>query len=98
MFWSSASDQGWGATVADHFAAGPWLEGEVLLSINRWELLAVERGLCGLQRFLQDQVVTVFSTTPQLCLTFVVVVGGRGGVFLLVLSEVAQRILHWAEL
>ena len=50
MFWSDASDQGWGAMVADHYVSGVWLEGEALLSINqRWRgLLAVERGLRGL--------------------------------------------------
>ena len=24
MFWSDASDQGWGATLADHFPSGLW--------------------------------------------------------------------------
>ena len=62
MFWSDASDQEWGATVADHFMSDVWLEGEALLSINQRELLAVERGLCC---WLQGCVVTVFcdSTT-----------------------------------
>ena len=40
MFWSDASNLGWGATVADQFASGVWLEGEVSLSINHRELLA----------------------------------------------------------
>ena len=31
MFWSDASNLGWGATVADQFASGVWLEGEVSL-------------------------------------------------------------------
>ena len=60
MFWSDASDQDWGATVTDQFVAGPWLEGEALLSNHR-ELLAMERGLCELRRFLLGQVVAVFS-------------------------------------
>ena len=30
MFWSDASDQGWGATVAGQFASGLWLQGEEL--------------------------------------------------------------------
>ena len=34
MFWSDASNLGWGATVEDQFASGVWLEGEVSLSIQ----------------------------------------------------------------
>ena len=37
-----------GATVADQFASGVWLEGEASLSINHRELLAIERGLRAL--------------------------------------------------
>ena len=50
MFWSDASDQGWGTMVADQFASGLWLEGEDLFSVNHRELLAVERGLFQLER------------------------------------------------
>ena len=41
MFWSDASDQGWGATVSGQFASGFWLEGEALLLVNHRVLLAV---------------------------------------------------------
>ena len=60
MFWSDASDQGWGAAVADQLASSTWLEGEDLLSINHRELLAVERGLYQLRRCLRGHVVMVF--------------------------------------
>ena len=61
MIWSDASDQGWGAAVADQLASGLWLEGEELLSLNHRELLAVGRGLSQLRRFLRGHVVEVFS-------------------------------------
>ena len=63
MFWSDASNLGWGTMVADQFASGIWLEGEVSLSINQRELLAVERGLRALCTCLEGRVVAVFSTT-----------------------------------
>ena len=34
MFWSDTSNLGWGATVADQFASGVWLEGEASLSLS----------------------------------------------------------------
>ena len=65
MFWSDASDQGWGATVADQFASGLWLEGEeffffFFFFINHRELLAVERGLFQLRRCLKGRGSGVF--------------------------------------
>ena len=41
MFWSDASDQGWGATMSVHFHSGLWSDEEACISINVWELLAV---------------------------------------------------------
>ena len=61
MFWSDTSNLGWGATVADQFASGVWLEGEVSLTINQRELLAVERGLRALCACLEGRVVAFFS-------------------------------------
>ena len=61
MFWSDASNLGWGATVADQFASVVWLEGEVSLSINHRELLAVERGLRAPCACLEGRVVAVSS-------------------------------------
>ena len=34
MFWSDASDQGWGTAAVDQLESGLWLEDEELLSIN----------------------------------------------------------------
>ena len=93
MFWSDASDQGWGAAVADQLASGPWLEGEDLLSINHRELLAEERGLFQLRRFLRGHVVALFSDNT----TTVAYLRHQGGTLSLALNEVVQRILHWAE-
>ena len=93
MFWSDASNLGWGATVADQFASGVWLEGEVSLSINQRELLAVERGLRALCTCLEGRVVAVFSDNT----TAVAYLRRQGGTLSPALNAVAQRILHWAE-
>ena len=96
MFWSDASDQGWGAAVADQLASGLWLEGEDLLSINHRELLAVERGLFQLWRFLKGHVFAVFSDNT----TAVAYLRHQGGTLSPTPNEVAQRILRilrWVE-
>ena len=41
LFWSDASDQGWGAHLHDQFVASRWLSEERSLSINLQELLAI---------------------------------------------------------
>ena len=61
MFWSDASDQGWGANLSDAFVSGVWSAEEALLSINMRELLAVEKGLLAFRSLLQDSVVAVFT-------------------------------------
>ena len=79
--------------MADHVASGLWSEGEELLSINHWELLAVERGLSKLQGVLRGQVVVVFSDDT----TAVAYLRHQGGTLSPSLNEVAQWILRWAE-
>ena len=93
MFWSDASNLGWGATVEDRFASGVWLEGEVSLSINQHELLAVKRGLRALCTCLEGRVVAVFSDNT----TAVAYLRRQGGALSPALNAVAQRILRWAE-
>ena len=93
MFWSEASNLGWGATVADHIASGVWLEGEASLSINHCELLAVERGLRALRSYLKGRVVAVFSDNT----TVVAYPRRQGETLSPALNAVAQRILRWAE-
>ena len=93
MFWSDASNLGWGATVADQFVSGVWLEGEVSLSINHRELLAVERGLRALCACLEGRVVAVFSDNT----TTVAYLRRQEGTLSPALNSVAQRILQWAE-
>ena len=93
MFWSDASNHGWGATVADHFASGVWLEGEASLSINHRELLAVERGLRALCTLLEGRVVAVFSNNT----TAVAFLRRQGGTLSPALNTVAQHVLRWAE-
>ena len=60
MFWSDASDQGWGANIEDQVASGLWSEEEKILSINVRKLLAVERGLLSFLSLLQSCLVAVF--------------------------------------
>ena len=93
MFWFDASNHGWGATVADQFASGVWLEGEASLSINHLELLAVERGLRALCAVLEGQVVAVFSDNT----TAVTYLRRQGGTLSPALNAVAERVLRWAE-
>ena len=93
MFWSDASNLGWGATVEDQFASGVWLEGEASLSINQRELLAVEKGLRALCTCLEGRVVAVFSDNT----TAVAYLRRQGGTLSPALNAVAQRILRWAE-
>ena len=92
MLFSDASDQGWGAAVADQLASGFWLEGEELLSINHKDLLAVERGLSQFWKFLRGRVVAVFSDNT----TAVAYLRLQGGTLSPTLNEVAQRFLRWA--
>ena len=93
MFWSDALGQGWGATVADQFTAGLWLEGKSQLSVNHRELFAVQRGLYDFRDLLQGQVVAVFCDNT----TAVSYIRRQGGTYSLVLNSVAQEILRWAE-
>ena len=92
MFWSNASNLGWGATVADQFASGVWLEGEASFSINHCELLAIERGLRALCAPVEGRVVAVFSDNT----TAVAYLRRQGGTLSAALNAVAQRVLHWA--
>ena len=93
MFWSDASNLGWGVTIGDQFVSGVWLEGEASLSINQRELLAVERGLRALCYCLEGRVVAVFSDDT----TAVAYLRRQGGTLSPALNAVAQCILRWAE-
>ena len=93
MFWSGASDQGWGTTVGNQFAFGLWLEGEALLSVTHMELLVVQRGLSPFQKLLCRRVVAVFSDNT----TAVSYLRKLGGTFSPVLKGVSQQILLWEE-
>ena len=94
MFWSDASDQGWGATFSDRYVSGSWEEHESLLSINMRELLAVEKGLLSLRPFLQEGPIAVFCDNT----TAISYLRKQGGSLSASLNEVAQRVLRWCEL
>ena len=93
MFWSDASDQGWGATVADHCVSGVWLEDEDLLSISQRELSAMESGLRALCSCLQGHTVAVSCDNT----TAVAYLRRQGGTLAPAMNAVVQRILCWTE-
>ena len=93
MFWSDASDAGWGANLADRFVSGIWSAEEALLSINARELLAVEKGLLAFQDCLCGRVVAVFCDNT----TAVSYLRRQGGTHSPLLNSLAQRVLRWAE-
>ena len=61
MFWSDASDQGWGAHLGNHLISGHWSEEEAKSPINYRELLAIQKGLIFFQEKLCNQSVAVFA-------------------------------------
>ena len=63
----------------------------MLLSINHRELLAVERVLSQLRRFLRGLVVKVFSIDT----TAVAYLRHQGGILTPTFIELAQRIFRW---
>ena len=93
MFWSDASNQGWGATACDHVVSGRWESDEVDLSISVRELLAIEKGLHSFLPFLKGQSVAEFSDNT----TALSYLHHQGGTLSKQLNHVAQRLLHWAE-
>ncbi|XP_066956309.1 uncharacterized protein [Macrobrachium rosenbergii] len=93
LFWSDASDVGWGANLTNQFASGIWSSEESVLSINARELIAVERGLHFFQDLLKSRTVAVFSDNT----TAISYLRRGGGVRSVVLNDIAQRILRWTE-
>ena len=59
--WSDASDMGWGAHLGEDTASGLWSPGELAMSINARELLAIERALVFFAPRLQNSSVAVFA-------------------------------------
>ena len=60
LFWSDASDLGWGANLVDQFVSGLWSAEDQGLSINLRKLRAIRLGLQHFQHSLLDQSVGVF--------------------------------------
>ena len=61
MFWSDASDLGWGARLMLKVTSGQWSPLEKDISINLKELIAIRLGLQFFLPQVSDQVVAVFS-------------------------------------
>ena len=93
LFWSDASNQGWGANLLDHFVSGQWFWVEAGVSINLRELRVIRLGLHNFAPSLKDRTVGVFAnnTTALACLC------RQGSMFSLALSQEVQLLLRWAE-
>ena len=90
MFWSDASDEGWGAHLGDTGVSGLWSQGDRAVSINLRELRAVRLGLRHFLPLIQGQVVAVFSDSS----TAVAYLRKQGGTVSPQLNQEAQTILR----
>ena len=93
MFWSDASDEGWGAHLGEHVVSGLWSPEERELSINLRELRAVRLGLEAFLGLVEGKTVAVFSDNT----TAIAYLRKQGGTLSQSLNLEAQRILRWAE-
>ena len=93
LFWSDASDQGWGAHMLSHFILGLWSPKERTLSINLRELRAIRLGLLHFRHLLVGLNIGVFSDNT----TALSYICKGGGTVSSLLSQEAQLLLRWAE-
>ena len=93
MFWSDASNIGWGAHLGDQMIAGSWSHQEASLSINHRELLAVKKGLSSFAPLMMNQVVAVFCDNT----TALAYLRNQGGTLSSSLNALAKEVLLWAE-
>ena len=93
LFWSDASDQGWGAHLHDQFISSRWTPEERSLSINLRELRAIRLGLLHFGQYLQGKTVGVFMDNT----TALSYVRRQGGTFSMAFNQETQLLLRWAE-
>ena len=93
MFWSDASDEGWGAHLGGSVVSGLWSPEERLLSINLRELKAIGLGLRHFQHQVEGHQVAVFADNT----TALAYLRKEGGTISPSLNREAQDILRWAE-
>ena len=93
LFWSDASDQGWGANLLDQFVSGQWSPEEVHLSINLRELREICLGLHHFTPSLRGRTVGVFADNT----TVLAYLRCQGGTLSLALNREAQFLLRWTE-
>ena len=91
--WSDTLDVGWGAHLDESVSSGLWAPGEVELSINVRELLAIERALLWFAPHLVGSSVAIFADNS----TAIAYLRNQGGTHSSLLNSIAQRILRWAE-
>ena len=92
LFWSDASDQGWGAALLDQFVLGRWLVVERSYSIHLREFRAFRLGLLHFGRHLLGRSIGVFNiNTTALSYTH-----KQRGTFSPALTHKAQLLLRWA--
>ena len=93
MFWSDASDVGWGAHLRGDVVSGLWTCAEKAMSINWRELRAIRLGLAAFGDRLTGCSVAVFCDNT----TAVAYLRNQGGTVSSVLNGEAQELLRWAE-
>ena len=93
LFWSDASEQGWGTHMLDHFVSGLWSPEERALSINLRELRAIRLGLLHFRHLIVGLSIGVFLDNT----TALSYVCKQGGTLLSPLNRKAQLLLRWAE-
>ena len=93
MFWSDASDMGWGAHLQGDLVSGLWSREEQTMSINWRELRAIRLGLVHFESRLLGCPVAVFCDNT----TAISYLRKQGGTVSSSLNDEAQVLLRWAE-
>ena len=90
MFWSDASDVGWGAHMSAEAVSGLWSPTEKALSINLRELRAIRLGLLHFREQIEGCTVAVFCDSA----TAVAYLKKQGGTVVPLLNQETQQILR----
>ena len=93
LFWSDASDQGWGVHLHDQFVSGRWSPEERSLSINLRELRVIRLGLMHFGQSLWGMTVGIFTDNT----TTLSYVKRQAGTFSMALNQEAHHLLRWSE-
>ena len=93
IIYSDASLLGWGATMNDAYASGPWTSKEADKHINELELLAAFYGLRSFANFSSNVTIHLMLDNA----TSVAYINRCGGTHSPVLNRIALEIIKWCE-